>query len=60
MKQAIEELFRMYKVDPDEGLLDALVLFVKNEKKNSEHEIMIQAMDKINEVIGKRSVKGAR
>lgn len=54
MREAIEELFRMYKVDPVDGLIDALVLLVKHEKLNTEHEVMIRLMNKVDEIAGKK------
>ena len=53
MRDAIEELFRMYKVEPCDELLDALILFVKHEKLNSEHETMIRVWEKVDEILNK-------
>jgi hypothetical protein len=54
MRDAIEELFRMYKVEPHDDLLDALVMLVKHEKLNAEHEVMIRLMNKVDEIAGRK------
>ena len=54
MREAIEELFRMYKVEPHDDLLDALVMLVKHEKLNTEHEVMIRLMNKVDEIAGRK------
>jgi hypothetical protein len=41
MREAIEELFRMYNVEPTDDLLDALVLYVKHEQLNAKHELNV-------------------
>ena len=48
MRDSIEELFRMYKVEPDEALIEALVLYIKHEQLNAIHDfVMKYAKDKI-------------
>lgn len=54
MRDAIEELFRMYKVEPVDELIDALALLVKHEKLNTEHEVMIRLMNKVDEIAGRK------
>lgn len=53
MREAIEELFRMYNVEPTDGLLEALVLYVKHEQLNAKHEMVIQTMHKVDEITGR-------
>ena len=48
MRDSIEELFRMYKVEPDEALIEALVLYVKHEQLNAIHKFVMDfAISKI-------------
>ena len=54
MRETIEEILRMYNVDPDEGLILSLETFVKHEIINAKHEVMIQVKDVVNDVIGTR------
>ena len=54
MREAIEELFRMFKVEPNEDLIQALVLYVRHECLNAKHKLVIQTMHKIDEVTGKK------
>ena len=54
MRETIEEILRMYNVDPDEGLILSLETFVKHEIINAKHEVMIQVQDMVEEVTGKR------
>lgn len=54
MRETIEEILRMYNVDPDEGLILSLETFVKHEIINAKHEVMIQVKDVVNDVIGAR------
>lgn len=54
MRETIEELFRMYKVEPVDALIDALVLYVEHECLNAKHELVVQTMHKIDEVTGKK------
>lgn len=53
MRDTIEEMFRMFKVEINENLINSLVLLVEHEKLNAKHEIMIQVMDKVDEITGK-------
>ena len=54
MRETIEEILRMYNVDPDEGLILSLETFVKHEIINAKHGVMIQVQDMVEEVTGKR------
>ena len=54
MRETIEEILRMYNIDPQEELLLSLETFVKHEVLNAKHEIMIQVMDKVNEVTSRK------
>ncbi len=53
MRETIEEMFRMYKVEPTDGLLDALELYVKHEKYNTEHEVMLRVMHQVDKITGR-------
>ena len=54
MRDTIEEILRMYNVDPDEGLILSLETFVKHEIINAKHGVMIQVQDMVEEVTSKR------
>lgn len=54
MREAIEELFRMYKVEPNEDLIMALVLLIKHERMNGEEDMARRFMNKVDDVTGKR------
>ena len=46
MREAIEELFRMYKVEPNEALMEALILYVKHEQLNAVHDFVMKYANK--------------
>ena len=54
MREAIEELFRMYNVEPTDDLLDALVLYVKHEQLNAKHELTVQMMKHVEKIANLR------
>lgn len=54
MREAIEELFRMFKVEPNEDLIEALVIYVKHECLNAEHRVATRFINKVDEVTGRR------
>ena len=54
MREAIEELFRMYNVEPTDDLLDALVLYVRHECLNAKHDMFKRTALMIKEVTGKK------
>ena len=49
---SIEEIFRMFKVEPNdfEYLVDALEVFVQNERLDAEHEMVIKVMHKVDDI----------
>lgn len=53
MRETIEEILRMYNVDPEEDLIMSLEIFVKHEILNAKHSVMVQVADKINEITGR-------
>ena len=58
MRETIEEILRMYNIDPDEGLILSLETFVKHEIINAKHSVMVQVSDKIDEITGKKGEMG--
>ena len=54
MRETIEEFFRMYKVEPNEDLIEALILYVKHECLNAEYEVTKRLMNKVDEITGNR------
>lgn len=54
MREAIEELFRMFKVEPNEDLIQALVLYVRHECLNAEHDMFKRTALMIKEATGKK------
>ena len=56
MREAIEELFRMYNIEPTDDLLDALVLYVKHEQLNAKHELAIQMMKHVERITGRSEI----
>ena len=54
MKETIEELFRMFKVEPNEALIDALVVYVQHERLNAQHEMVLKTMDVIDAATSKK------
>lgn len=57
MREAIEELFRMYNVEPTEALLEALVLYVKHEQLNARHDLAIKMMHHVDRITGKSELE---
>lgn len=54
MRETIEEMFRMYNVEPNDSLLDALELYVRHEKFNTEHEVMMRVMHQVDKITGRK------
>ena len=54
MRETIEEFFRMFKVEPNEDLIEALVMYVKHECLNAEHRVANRLMSKVDEITGNR------
>ena len=54
MRETIEEMFRMYNIEPNDSLLDALELYVRHEKLNAEHEVTMRLMNRVNEITGRK------
>ena len=53
MKETIEELFRMFKVEPNEALIKALIVYVQHECLNAQHEMVLKTMDVVDKAIRK-------
>lgn len=56
MREAIEELFRMYNVEPTDELLEALVLYVKHEQLNAKHELTVRMMKHVEKITGNSEI----